>query len=69
MQVPELLAARDGAAVQARGTAIEEQAQADRIDATPTLLAGPTGGKLSRIELSSPTDLAAIEAAIAKAQS
>ena len=34
------------------------------VDSTPTLLVGKTGGELTRVELSSPTDLAAIERAI-----
>jgi protein-disulfide isomerase len=47
----------------------EHAAEAERrgVDSTPTIFVGKTGGELRRVELTAPSDLAAIERAIAAA--
>lgn len=44
------------------------EAQARGVDSTPTILVGPTGGDLALVPMQSPSDVAAIERAIAAAQ-
>jgi protein-disulfide isomerase len=67
MRVPELLAARHGASIESEGNAIAEQAGADGVDSTPTILVGKTGGSLQRVDLEHASDVQAISAAIENA--
>jgi protein-disulfide isomerase len=55
---------RNAPAVAAAATAFDAVAKADNVHTTPTVLVGKTGGALSEIQLSSPTDLASVENAI-----
>jgi protein-disulfide isomerase len=43
------------------------EAERRRVDSTPTLFVGPTGGDLARVQLASPTDLDSVERAISAA--
>ncbi len=45
------------------------EAEGRGVDSTPTILVGPTGGELQRVQLSSPDDLAGLEQAVAQASS
>lgn len=62
LDVPALLAARKDVAAEER--AVEAQAKADAVSSTPTVLVGRTGGRLREVALASPTDAAAVGAAI-----
>lgn len=62
LDVPALLAARKDVAAEER--AVEAQAKADAVSSTPTVLVGRTGGRLREVALASPTDSAAVGAAI-----
>ena len=69
IRVPELLAARHGASVEGQAHTIAEQATADGVDSTPTILVGKTGGSLQRVDLEHASDVGAISAAIENALS
>ena len=47
-----------------RATAIDSEALAAGVNSTPTVLVGKTGAPLVGVSLASPTDIAAVEAAI-----
>jgi protein-disulfide isomerase len=55
---------RNAPAVAAAATGFDAVAKADKVRTTPTVLVGRTGGTLSEVQLSSPTDLASVENAI-----
>ena len=56
LDVPQLLDQRSSSAVSADAAQAEEQATADDIQGTPTILVGKTGQKPQLVTLSSPTD-------------
>ena len=68
LDVDQLVAASDSDAVHAQAQAYVQQATADGVSGTPTLLVGPTGGTLKTVTLSSPTDLQSLADAINAAQ-
>jgi protein-disulfide isomerase len=45
-----------------------DEAERRAVNGTPTIFVGPTGGELTRVELAGPTDVEALEQAIAAAQ-
>ena len=62
-----LLEDMDSAAVSRLLEEHAEEAERRNVTGTPTILVGPTGGELTRVQLSSATDVAAVESAIAAA--
>ena len=50
-----------------RKTAIDAQANADKVQATPTFLVGKSGGKLQKVSVWSLTDIESLSAAIESA--
>jgi protein-disulfide isomerase len=64
LNVQRLLSDAGSSAVSDKLTADNEQARVDDVRATPTILVGPTGGELEKVELASATDFAAVEQAI-----
>ncbi len=61
------LAEMDSAAVSTLLEEHAEEAERRKVTGTPTIFVGPTGGELTRVTLSSATDVAAVERAIAAA--
>ncbi len=55
---------RNDPAVAAAATGFDVVARADKVHSTPTVLVGKTGGTLSEVQLTSPTDLASVASAI-----
>jgi protein-disulfide isomerase len=68
LDVEKLLAASDSDAVHAQAKRYVTQATADKLTATPTILVGPSGGTLTKVKLSSPTDFQSVADAIDAAQ-
>jgi protein-disulfide isomerase len=67
---PKLLfSVRNSSGVKAQATLIDSKAQADGINATPTIFVGKSGAKPKLVKLSSPTDGAAVANAIQAALS
>jgi protein-disulfide isomerase len=70
LNAQQLQAAQGSSVVAARATALDAQAQADRVDSTPTILVGRTGTAPQKVAMSSPTDqqsvVDAIQAALAR---
>ena len=64
LDVDQLLAASDSAAVHAQAQRYVTLATADRVTGTPTLLVGQSEGTLETVQLSSPTDLESVTDAI-----
>ena len=64
LDVSALLSVRDSAGVKDRENTIDLQANADKVQATPTFLVGKTGGKLHEVSVSSLTDISSLSAAI-----
>src|SRR5580765_5977509 len=56
LDAAQLQAAQGSAAVAARATALDAQAQADNVASTPTILVGKTGTTPVKVAMSSPTD-------------
>src|SRR5580765_3827094 len=56
LDAAQLKAAQGSAAVAARATALDAQAQADNVASTPTILVGKTGTTPVKVAMSSPTD-------------
>jgi protein-disulfide isomerase len=67
LDVPGLLSARDSAAVRDEKKAIDAQANADGVKATPTFLVGKSGGTLRAVSVTSLTDIQSLSAAIESA--
>jgi hypothetical protein len=55
---------RNDPGVAAAATGFDVVARADKVHSTPTVLVGKTGGTLSEVQLTSPTDLASVASAI-----
>jgi protein-disulfide isomerase len=64
LDVGSLFGERNSASVRSQAVSYDSQAQADSVQATPTILVGRTGGALRQVG----TDLGAITAAIKKAR-
>jgi protein-disulfide isomerase len=64
LDVPQLLSGRSSATVNARAAAYDQQAAADNVRATPTILVGKSGGTLRPVTLKSPTDGQSVASAI-----
>ena len=64
LDVPQLLSTRSSATVNTRADAFDQQAVADNVKATPTILVGKTGGTLRPVALKSPTDGQSVASAI-----
>jgi protein-disulfide isomerase len=64
LDVSTLFGERNSASVRSQAVSYDSQAQADSVQATPTILVGRTGGALQQVG----TDLGAITAAIKKAR-
>ena len=64
MKVPTLLSTRSSGAVKAAQQRVDELATTDQVTGTPTLFVGKTGTKGREVQLASPTDKAAVVAAI-----
>jgi protein-disulfide isomerase len=64
LDAQQLQAAQGSSAVAARATALDAQAQADKVDSTPTILVGKTGTAPEKVAMSSPTDQQAVVTAI-----
>jgi protein-disulfide isomerase len=67
LDVPRLVDDMDSDSVSALLDAHAAEAARRGVDSTPTVLVGRTGGDVTRVELSSPSDVAALERAIAAA--
>jgi protein-disulfide isomerase len=67
LAVPQLLDERNTGAVGNQASTFDAQASADGVNSTPTILVGPSGGKLTYVPLPSPSDPSPVSAAIAKA--
>jgi protein-disulfide isomerase len=64
LQVPKLLSAMSSAIVNAAVQQVDNQVKADNVSGTPTLFVGTTAANGRLVRLSSPTDEAAVVAAI-----
>jgi hypothetical protein len=64
LDVPRLLSDRDTSATGQRADAFDSQQAADGVNSTPTILVGRTGATPKTVALSSPTDAAAVTAAV-----
>lgn len=62
------LGSRSSSSVLAQAGAIDKQATADRVIGTPTVLVGKTGGQLTDVSPGGAPDVAALSAAIKRAQ-
>jgi protein-disulfide isomerase len=69
LRTQDLDSARSSSAVKAAQKRVDTLALTDKISGTPTLYVGPTGTKGSEVALASPTDKAAVVAAIRQALS
>jgi protein-disulfide isomerase len=64
MDTSKLLSDSDSSAVGATAQRYVNQATADKVTGTPTLLVGPSGGTLQKVSLQSPTDETSLTDAI-----
>jgi protein-disulfide isomerase len=64
IDVDQLISDSDSPTVDAQSRTYDQQATADGVTGTPTLLIGRSGSKLTKVELLSPTDVASISDAI-----
>jgi protein-disulfide isomerase len=64
LDVSALMSARDSTAVKDQEDAIDTQANADKLEETPTFLVGKTGGTLRKVSISSLTDIESLSTAI-----
>jgi protein-disulfide isomerase len=69
LDVPRLLADRNAAAPKQQARTIDSQAIADKVSGTPTILVGKSGSTPQQVQLTSPTDLQSVAAAIAAVRS
>jgi protein-disulfide isomerase len=67
LRVPQMLSDAKSSQVSDKATAFDDEAKASAVSSTPTILVGKTGGKLTTVPMSSPTDYEAVSAAIADA--
>jgi protein-disulfide isomerase len=64
LDVSRLLAGSNSDAVKADAAAFDKQAATDKVQATPTILVGKSGGTLRPVTLTSPSDGQSVAAAI-----
>jgi protein-disulfide isomerase len=64
LDVPRLLEERSSGAVREQGTAFDAQGVEDGVQSTPTIMVGKSADTAEVVQMSSPTDLAAVKAAI-----
>jgi protein-disulfide isomerase len=64
LRVPQMLSDAKSSQVSDTAKAIDAEAKTAGISSTPTILVGKTGGNLTTVSLSSPTDYASVSAAI-----
>jgi protein-disulfide isomerase len=64
LKVPQMLSDAKSSEVSKQADAFDAEAKAAGVNSTPTILVGPTGGKLTAVAMSSPTDYQAVAAAI-----
>ena len=64
LNAQQLQAAQGSSAIAAKATALDAEAQADRVDSTPTILVGRTGTTPQKVAMSSPTDQQSVVDAI-----
>jgi protein-disulfide isomerase len=69
LRVRQMLSDASSSQVSDKAKAFDDEAQADGVTSTPTILVGKTGGKLTLVSMSSPTDYEAVSAALANALS
>jgi protein-disulfide isomerase len=69
LNVPQLLSAQNSTAVKTAAQAFDEQAAADGLQGTPTILVGKSGQQPRQVALSSASDTQSVVAAIKAAQS
>ena len=67
LDVPRLLEERSSDAVREQGEAFDAQAQQAGVQSTPTIMVGKSADTAEVVQMSSPTDTAAVTAAIAAA--
>jgi protein-disulfide isomerase len=67
LRVPQMLSDASSSQVSDTAKAIDAEAKAAGVNSTPTILVGKTGGKLTTVSMSSPTDYQAVSAAITNA--
>ena len=67
LDVPRLLEERNSDSVREQGEAFDAQAAADGVQSTPTIMVGTSADNAEVVQMSSPTDTAAVTAAIAAA--
>jgi protein-disulfide isomerase len=67
LKVPQMLSDAKSSQVSQTAKAFDDEAKASSVNSTPTILVGKTGGKLETVSLASPTDYAAVSAAITNA--
>ena len=68
VDVPRLVEDMDSSSVTDQIAEHATDAKLRGVRSTPTIFVGPTGGELQQVQLSSPSDVAAIEEAIAAAR-
>lgn len=64
LRVPQMLADAKSSHVSDTAKVLDAEAKAAGIDSTPTILVGPSGGKLTKVTMASPTDYQSVAAAI-----
>jgi protein-disulfide isomerase len=64
LRVPQMLADAKSSQVSDTAKALDAEASAAGVNSTPTILVGPTGGTLTTVAMSSPTDYQAVSAAV-----
>ena len=69
LDVPRLLEERNSDSVREQGEAVDAQAAADGVQSTPTIMVGTSADTAEVVQMSSPTDTAAVIAAIEAASS
>ena len=67
LKVPQMLGDAKSSEVLNTAKALDAEAKTAAVSSTPTILVGKTGGKLSTVPLTSPTDYEAVSAAITNA--
>jgi protein-disulfide isomerase len=67
LRVPQMLSDAKSPQVADKAKGFDDEATASGVSSTPTILVGKTGGKLTTVTMSSPTDYESVSAAITNA--
>jgi protein-disulfide isomerase len=67
LKVPQMLSDAKSSQVSTTAKELDAEAKASAVSSTPTILVGKTGGTLTKVTMASPTDYAAVQAAITSA--